>query len=108
MIRHSILLKTKRNINNEQIDNAIKKFLDLKNQLPGIMTIMGGKCRFNENNIQYTANDLFSHSISIDFKDQRDLDNFFENPITHAAKGAILDITEGGYEGIIGFEIVSH
>lgn len=46
-----------------------------------------------------------SHAISIDFVDQKALDNFFNNPITIPAKKKIVNIAENGYQGIIGFDL---
>ena len=107
MLRHTILFKTKHNISDAEINSAISQFLDLKYKLKGIISIMGGICHFNEKNIQQRANDVFTHAISIDFETQQNLIDFFENPVTHPAKGAILSIVEGGYNGVIGFEIES-
>ena len=46
-----------------------------------------------------------SHAISIEFFDQKALDNFFNNPITIPAKNKIVSIAENGYQGIIGFDL---
>lgn len=103
MIRHMILFKVKPNT--LAVDTAIANFLALKKQLPGIISIIGGECQFHENKIKEKANKTFTHAISIDFKDEDALDRFFNDPITHPAKDSIVNIVDGGYDGIIGFEL---
>ena len=107
MIRHTILFKTKADVSAKHIQEAMKGFLDLQNKLTGVITMLGGACHFNESVVRDKANKIFTHSISIDFEEKRDIDNFFNNPVTNSAKDGIVNIVEGGYEGIIGFELVN-
>lgn len=106
MIRHTILFKVKPGISEQMITQAIANFLTLKNQLPGLVAIIGGKCTFHEAEVGERANRFFTHVFSIDFKDEDALENFFKNSVTHPAKEGIVNIAMGGYEGIIGFELI--
>lgn len=103
MIRHTIMFKVKSNT--QAVNKAIVDFLALKEKLPGILSIMGGECHFHEDQVKEKANQIFTHAISIDFKDEAALDKFFNDPITHPAKGGIVNIVDGSYNGIIGFEL---
>ncbi|MBX3710108.1 MAG: Dabb family protein [Gammaproteobacteria bacterium] len=103
MIRHTILFKVKPNA--QAVNKAIADFLALKEKLPGMLSIMGGECHFHEDPVKEKANKTFTHAISIDFKDEATLERFFNDPVTHPAKDGIVNIVEGGYDGIIGFEI---
>jgi hypothetical protein len=105
MIRHTILFKAKPSISEQVITSAIANFLTLKDKLPGVATIIGGKCSFHEAKVAERANHFFTHAFSIDFKDEDALNTFFSDPVTHSAKDDILNIAVGGYEGIIGFEL---
>jgi len=101
MLRHIILFNAKPTVSQTIITQAKAKFLALKNHLPGIVDMMIGECQYHEDNKL-----LFSHAICIDFKNQNALEDFFNNPITHPAKNAVIDIVVNGYAGISGFNII--
>ena len=101
MIRHTVFFKVKENTSNQKIESALNDFLELKNKLPGIITMMAGKCGRHEGKGEH----LFTHAFSIDFKDQAAYDNFLQNPITHPAKDGIVNIVENGYDGLMGFDL---
>jgi hypothetical protein len=107
MIRHTILFKAKSSSSIPEIKTAINDFLELRHKLPGIISIMGGECHFQENAIKARATMVFTHAISIDFENEKSLQTFFTDSITHPAKNQIVAIVEGGYDAIIGFEIFS-
>lgn len=104
MIRHTVLFKVKAGTPNQVIESAITDFLALKNKLPGILSISGGKCHFHEQKSKDAFEAIFTHGFSMDFKDQSAYDTFLNDPVTHPAKDAIVNIAEGGYEGIVGFD----
>jgi hypothetical protein len=49
--------------------------------------------------------DIFTHAFSIDFKSRDALNLFLSDPITHPAKDDIVNIAEGGYEELVGFDL---
>ncbi len=73
----------------------------LKNKLPGILIMMGGKCDLHEGK----GDNIVTHAFSIDFINRDALNAFLNDPVTHPAKAVILDIAEGGYDGIWGFNL---
>jgi hypothetical protein len=103
MIRHTILFKVKPVTSQQEINKILVEFQELKNKLPGIISIMGGKCHFHEEFVEKNST-LFTHGFSIDFKDNNALNAFFNDPVTHPVKEKIVAITVGGYNSIIGFE----
>ena len=109
MIRHNILFKVKSDVLADTIAEAINSMCALQAMLPGIFSIIGDECQFHDDkSIAFFTHDIAhgaTHCISIDFTDQQALDEFFNNPITHPAKKAIVDITENGYDGIVGFDL---
>ena len=107
MIRHTILFKVKSSSSAQDIKVAISDFLELGHKLPGIIGIMAGECHFNENEVKARAIKQFTHAISIDFENEKALQTFFADPITHPAKSQIVAIVDGGYDAIIGFELYS-
>lgn len=107
MIRHTILFKIKQSTSIESVENALKDFIELKNQLPGILEIIAGECQFHDDKSTHFFNDSVSHGISIDFQDKVAYERFFKDPITHPAKNGIVNIVEGGYEGLVGFDFLN-
>ena len=106
MIRHTILFKMKSTTSAEEIDHAINSMCDLQNKLPGILRIIAGECYFHDDKSTSFFSEGLSHGISIDFVDQNALDRFFKDSLAHPAKDEIVNIAEGGYEGIIGFDFI--
>lgn len=101
MIRHTIMFKVKPGLSEQTVASSCANFLALKSKLPGIITMMGGKCHLHEGK----GGNIFTHAFSIDFKDQEALDRFLSDPITHPAKDGIVNIADGGYAGLIGFDL---
>lgn len=106
MIRHMILFKINQAIPLASVENALKDFIEVKKQLPGILEIIAGECQFHDDKSSYFFNDSVSHCISIDFQDKTAYDRFLQDPITHPAKNGLVNIVEGGYEGLIGFDFL--
>lgn len=101
MIIHNVFFKVKPTVSQEAIDNAFKLLFKLQTQLPGILKITGGECHFHESK----GAGFFTHGFSIDFADGDAYNTFFESPLATPAKGCILNLTEGGYEGLFGFDM---
>ena len=106
MIRHTILFKIKNNVSPQVALDAIQNICELKNKLPGIISIIGGECTFHTEISAAFFKDVISHSISIDFQDKAAYDAFINYPITHPAKNYLVSIVERGYEGIIGLDFI--
>lgn len=100
MIRHTVLFKIKSDTTKSQIEIIFNELLSLTNQLPGILSITGGTCYFYD---QAHAN-LFTHGFSIDFQDQAARNTFLNAAIVDPIKEKIIEISEGGFEKIIGFD----
>lgn len=101
MIRHNVLFKIKSTASNDAIDNAYRLLFGLKKHLPDILGITGGKCRFHKNRDESDR----LYGFSIDFANEEAYKAFLNDPLTHPAKMAIINITVDGYEGIFGFDI---
>jgi hypothetical protein len=106
MIRHTILFKVKAAVSIQEIDDAIHAMCNLQKILPGIFAIVAGECHFHDGKSTDFFSEAVSHAISIDFMDQAGLDRFFNDPITYSAKNMIVNIAEGGYAAIVGFDLM--
>lgn len=101
MIRHMVLFKVKPFVSQDAIDNAFQWLFELQYKLSGIVSMTGGKCVFHEGK----GAGFITHGFCIDFEDEGAYRTFLEDPITHPAKVCILNITEGGFQGLYGFDI---
>jgi hypothetical protein len=104
MIRHTVLFKVKENVRSYEVEKTLFEVHALKNQLPGIISTAAGKCHFHEQKSETKLKPLFTHGFSIDFESFHALNQFFTDPVTHPLKDKIVEIAEGGYDAIIGFD----
>ena len=102
MNRHNVLFKIKPDINDAIIDAAFQLLFSLLNELPGFIRVAAGKCRFHKN-YPIQVDRLFG--FSIDFQDENAYNTFLNDPVTHPVKSALINIIDGGYEGIYGFDV---
>lgn len=109
MIRHTILFKFKQNAADFEIDEALAAMRELKERLPGVFAVDAGECQFHDEKSRffftYKMLQGVTHAVSIDFRDENALEDFFVNPVTSTAKDLVVKIAENGYKGIIGFDL---
>jgi hypothetical protein len=91
----------KSNVSQDEIDKIFSKLMDLKSKLPGVNSIVGGKCYFIEDS-EFKLH--ASHGFTIDFTDEKARDNFMTNSICDDVKDHIINSIEGGYASLMGFE----
>lgn len=101
MIKHTVLFKMKASVSQDEIDKIFSKLMELKSKLPGVNSIVGGKCYFIEDS-EFKLH--ASHGFTIDFTDEKARDNFMTNPICDDVKDHIINSIEGGYASLMGFE----
>lgn len=109
MIRHNIIFKAKPDASDEQVTEAIDGLCMHDRDLRNVFSIMGGKCHMHdEKSTNFFMHDIAhgaTHCISIDFINRQALEDFFNNPALLAAKEGIVAVAEGGYEGIVAFDL---
>jgi hypothetical protein len=101
MIRHTVLFKLKPDVSKQEVERIFTDLLELTNKLQGILAITGGTCYFHD---QKADGPPFTHGFSIDFRDQRARDSFLTDAVTHPVKDKIVNVSAGGYKGVIGFD----
>jgi len=101
MIRHNVLFKIKSSVSDAEIVSAFQLLFGLQKVLPGFIRIAAGKCKFHKNPVRVER----LYGFSIDFKDENAYNTFLNDPITHPAKNALINMIEDGYEGIYGFDV---
>jgi hypothetical protein len=102
MIRHTVLFTVKPDVSKQEVESIFTDIVDLSGKLQGILSITGGTCYFHD--LKEKGRQPFTHGFSIDFSDEVARDAFLHDSITHPVKDRILNITAGGYQGMIGFD----
>jgi hypothetical protein len=109
MIRHTILFKVKQNAADFEVDEALTAMRELAQSLSGVFAVDVGECQFHDEKSRffftYKMLQGVTHAVSIDFKDESELEDFFVNPVTKTAKDLVVKIAENGYKGVIGFDL---
>lgn len=109
MIRHNIVFKVKPGTSDDEIASAIEGFRQHERTLNKVFSIIGDTCHFHdEKSTVFFMHNMprgATHCISIDFFNRQALDDFFANPDLLPAKEAIVAIAEGGYDGIVAFDL---
>lgn len=101
MIKHTVLFKMKPTVSQQEIDTIFSELTQVVKKLPGVNSIVGGKCYFIEDS-EYKLS--ATHGFTIDFTDEKARDNFMTNPICDNVKDLIINSIEGGYTSLLGFE----
>ena len=102
MITHIVLFRLKPNTSKEKIVGIFNELEVLKGKLFGMNRVSAGECLHGVSG-EPLAN--FSHGFSIEFTDKKAKDNFISNPAGDKLKQIIIESTEGGIHGIMGFDI---
>ncbi len=71
MIEHIVLFKIKTGITKEQIESFYEKLLEIKDEVPGIVSI-----KYGRNNSPENKNLGFEYGFIVRFRNSRDRDNY--------------------------------
>ncbi len=100
MLKHMVLMQLKEGISHAEVDALFSEVLQLKNQVPGVMSFSCG-----QNHAQNEDSKRFTHAFTMDFVDQEYLEHFRQHPSYHALQAKIKQslqsqdaITEFDYE----------
>jgi hypothetical protein len=101
MIRHTVLFKLKPDVSKQEVERIFTDLLELSGKLQGILAITGGTCRFYGKSVNDTP---FTHGFSIDFTDPKSRDAFLTEAVALPVKDSIVNVSAGGYAGVVGFD----
>jgi hypothetical protein len=95
MIRHVVLFKFRKDLNEKVAAEIFVALKDLQNQVPGILAISGGKDQSPEG--LQVGN---THGFCVDFVDGAARDAYLPHPAHQAVGAMIVGAAVGGIEGI--------
>lgn len=101
MIRHYVIFEIKPDTPPGAIQLAFAKLYELKNIIPGFLRAAAGECQFFKAGTQYPR----LYGLSIDFTDSDAYQHFLESEAAAPIKNNLLDLVEGGLQGLYGFDL---
>lgn len=75
MVRHILLIEFRPDINNDDIDNIKKSFIEIKNRICGIISVEWGL-----NNSPENKNKNYGYCVVMTFEDNEARDNYLPHP----------------------------
>lgn len=100
MIRHIVLVKFQSGVEQDAIKTLFDALSDLGALIPGMRGFDGGISVSPENLEQG-----FRHGFCIDFDDEAARDAYLEHPEHKKLGGQLVGLAEGGFAGLIVFDL---
>ncbi len=101
MIRHTVLFELRSSATELNVKNAFDLLSQLQETLPGFIRLAYGECKFHGG--PPTGKKIYG--FSIDFANEEAYELFLQSPLANPAKESLLQIIEGGMDGIYGFDM---
>jgi hypothetical protein len=102
MMTHVVLLKVRPDVEAQQVEAVFAALGALKNKIPGILTFAGGPYSSPEG-----LNRGFTHGFVMKFSDAAARDVYLDHPEHEKVKGQVLEVLEGGLDGVTAFDFDS-
>lgn len=100
MIRHCALFRFRSDTNEEHIEELLRGFVGLKDEIEGMVDVMVGVNVSPEG-----VSQGFDHGIIIDFPDAATRDAYLAHPAHLAHAVAVIARLDGGLDGAIAFDV---
>jgi hypothetical protein len=95
MIRHVVLFKLRKDVNDKAVAEIFAALKDLQNQMPGILAVSAGKDQSPEG--LQVGN---THGFTVDFVNAEARDAYLPHPAHQKVGAMIVGAAQGGIEGI--------
>ena len=102
MITHMVLFKIRSDVPQEQIDRVFDELSALRGKIPGVLSFAGGPYSSHEG-----LNRGFTHGFSMKFTDAAARDEYLPHPEHNKVKGHVLEVLDGGLDGVLAFDFES-
>ena len=100
MIRHTVLFTIKPETSENELKSIFQEVKQWQDTVSGVLSIVCGKCSYQEGK----GIENFTDGFSIDFVDQKSLNDFFVDENTSGLKFKLVNLIVNGIDGIHGFE----
>ena len=102
MITHIVLLKIRSDVSQEDLDRVFSDLATLKTKIDGLLSFSGGPYSSHEG-----LSRGFTHGFVMTFSDAEARDVYLPHPEHERVKSRILEILDGGLDGVIAFDYES-
>jgi len=102
MIAHVVLLKIRADVPAERVERVFGALSGLRRKIPGLLSFEGGPYDSPEG-----LNRGYTHGFRMTFTDAAARDTYLPHPEHELVKGLVLEVLEGGLEGVLAFDYAS-
>jgi len=99
MIYHMVLFKVRSDVSRAEIDTVFGELAGLRDKIPGILSYAGGPYSSDEG-----VNKGYDWGFCMTFESAAARDAYLPHPEHEIVKGHVLEILEGGIEGVVAFD----
>lgn len=99
MIRHIVLIRFRADIVADEADRLLQSVHGLKNEIPGIVTVLSGP-----NSSPEGLGRGYSHGFTIDFLDEAARDVYLPHPAHQIVAQGLVAAADGGIDGVVVFD----
>ncbi|MBM3991027.1 MAG: Dabb family protein [Planctomycetes bacterium] len=102
MITHVVLLRIRRDVSQAKVDAVFAALADLRTRIPGLLSFSGGAYTSPEG-----LNRGFTHGFVMTFEDAASRDAYLPHPDHEMVKAIVLNVLDGGVDGVVAFDYAS-
>ncbi|MFN0008684.1 MAG: Dabb family protein [Planctomycetota bacterium] len=102
MITHVVLLRLRKTVPKAEIDRVFDRLAALKQRIPGLITFSGGAYSSPEG-----LHQGYTHGFVMTFADAAARDAYLPHPEHEKVKKLVLDVLDGGLDGVVAFDFES-
>ena len=99
MIVHLVLLKIRADVRDDDLQRVFDEIGGLRDKIPGIESFHWGAYSSREG-----LNRGYTHGFSMTFTDAAARDAYLPHPEHEAVKGSVVEVLDGGIDGILTFD----
>jgi len=102
MITHAVLLRVKPSVPKDEVERVFAALAGLGRRIPGLESFAGGAYFSPEG-----MNKGFTHGFVMTFADAAARDAYLPHPEHEKVKAQVLEILDGGLDGVVAFDFES-
>jgi hypothetical protein len=102
VIVHTVLLKVRSDVTDEMVDSVFSELEALKGEIPGLLDFAGGLYSSPEG-----LNRGFDWGFCMTFDSAQSRDAYLPHPAHQAVGSRLVELAEGGLDGILAFDFAT-
>ena len=102
MITHMVLLRIRKDAARKDVDRVFSELALLQRKIPGLLSFSGGPYSSPEG-----MQKGFTHGFCMTFADAAARDVYLPHPEHERVKSLVLQVVDGGLDGVVAFDYAS-